>query len=491
MTVLIRNELQRHRREKLKLAGRAEKRNEEQNMKNYLDMIRAVDPERTALILHNKEYSYGDLVGLAVDKQKEISSGGGRKLQVVRESGILEQLVGFLACQGTDRVPLIVPMDAEVPEEFLSRELPEDACMAVMTSGTSGKNKLLLRTFESWHGYFETQNEIFHIGPDSRLFMQGSLAFTGNLNLYMAQLSAGAVILAEEVFDPRVWKKDIEDHGADGIYLIPAKLRALRQVYERRKYGHSGKNDRAGNDSAGSVPGRYAQVEDRMSNDKIRVILSGSQSLGGDEAEEFRKIFSNADLILYYGASELNYITYVHGCDMGKDQTLIGKAFPKVDVRVKDGEIHVTTNYGVMGVEPDAFIGDYGHLDENGNLYFDGRRDDICNINGRKVSAIRVENALLTVPGVAEAAVRGEKSGGHDMLAAWVTLKRQVKAEISETVKSEKNREQSETEAESRRIHAALTAILPAAEVPKRIMILEEMPKNESGKILKRELRLD
>lgn len=474
-----------------KMTGSAEARKKEQNMKNYLDMIRAVDPERTALILHNKEYSYGDLVELAVDKQREIPRGGGRKLQIVRESGILGQLVGFLACQGTDRVPLIVPMDAEVPGEFLSRELPEDACMAVMTSGTSGKNKLLLRTFESWHGYFKTQNEIFHIGSESRLFMQGSLAFTGNLNLYMAQLSVGAVIVAEEVFDPRVWKKDIEDHGADGIYLIPAKLRALRQVYERRKYSRSGKNGHAGNDSAGSVPERDTPSEDRIPNEKIRVILSGSQSLGGDEAAGFQKIFPNADLILYYGASELNYITYVHGCDMGKDQTLIGKAFPKVDVRMKDGEIHVTTDYGVMGVEPDAFIGDYGHLDESGNLYFDGRRDDICNINGRKVSAIRVENALLTVPGVAEAAVRGEKTGGHDMLAAWVTLKRQVKSGTAGTLESEKSGDQNEAEEESKRIHTVLTGILPAAEVPKRIMILDEMPKNESGKILKRELRLN
>ena len=437
-------------------------RKKEQNMKNYLDMIRAVDPKRTALILHNREYSYGDLVRLAADKQREISAGGGRKLQVVREKGILGQLVGFLACQGTERVPLIVPMDAEVPEEFLSRELPEDACMAVMTSGTSGKNKLLLRTFESWHGYFETQNEIFHIGPESRLFMQGSLAFTGNLNLYMAQLAAGAVILAEEVFDPRVWKKDIEDHGADGIYLIPAKLRALRQVYERKMAACG----------------------------KIQVILSGSQSLGGDEAAGFQKIFPNADLILYYGASELNYVTYVHGRDMGKDQTLIGKAFPKVDIRLNDGEIHVTTDYGVMGVEPDAFIGDYGHMDENGNLYFDGRHDDICNINGRKVSAIRVENALLTVPGVAEAAVRGVKSGGHDMLAAWVTLKQPMKEKDGDG-KITNFKEQDETETEKKRIHAALAEILPAAEVPKRIMILDEMPKNESGKILKRELQLN
>ncbi len=234
-----------------------------------------------------------------------------------------------------------------------------------------------------------------------------------------------------------------------------------------------------------------AEVErNGAANEKIQVILSGSQSLGGDEAAGFQKIFPNADLILYYGASELNYITYVHGRDMGKDQTLIGKAFPKVEICLNDGEIHVTTDYGVMGVESDAFIGDYGHLDENGNLHFDGRHDDICNINGRKVSAIRVENALLTVPGVAEAAVRGVKSGGHDMLAAWVTLKQPMK-DNDAAGNSGKSGEQDEMEAEKKRIHTALTEILPAAEIPKRIMILDEMLKNESGKILKRELQLN
>ena len=38
------------------------------------------------------------------------------------------------------------------------------------------------------------------------------------MNLYMAQLSAGATILSEDRFDPRLWIKDIEQWQADGIY---------------------------------------------------------------------------------------------------------------------------------------------------------------------------------------------------------------------------------------------------------------------------------
>ena len=91
---------------------------------------------------------------------------------------------------------------------------------------------------------------------------------------------------------------------------------------------------------------------------------------------------------------------------MGEDKTLIGRKFPDVDICLKDGRIHVTTPYGVVGAGTDTFVGDYGHWDEAGNLYFDGRRDDICNINGRKISSVRVENAMLDVPGVKEAAVK-------------------------------------------------------------------------------------
>ncbi|MFR5732621.1 MAG: hypothetical protein ACLUD2_12425 [Clostridium sp.] len=59
-----------------------------------------------------------------------------------------------------------------------------------------------------------------------------------------------------------------------------------------------------------------------------------------------------------------------------------------------------TTPYGVVGAGADTFVGDYGHWDENRNLYFDGRRDDICNINGRKViPSVRWKTRMLDVPG--------------------------------------------------------------------------------------------
>ena len=175
---------------------------------------------------------------------------------------------------------MILPADATVPvDEWTQKTWPENACMAVMTSGTSGKNKLLFRTFGSWYDYFPVQNEIFHINSESRLFMQGSLAFTGNLNLYMGQLAAGATILAQERFDPRLWIRNIKQWQANGIYLIPAKLRALYQALCHEKQA--------------PLP-------------EIRTILSGSQSLGKEEVAQLKQFFTEAEITLYYGDSELS-----------------------------------------------------------------------------------------------------------------------------------------------------------------------------------------
>ena len=247
---------------------------------NYLEMIQSVERDREALLFSDRVYTYGNLADLALEKQKQLHlENRKQQLAVIRESSILEQLVAFLACQGTGAVPLIVPNDTTVPDAFFEIKIPDEACMAVMTSGTTGSGKLLFRTFESWYGYFETQNRIFGISGESRLFAQGSLAFTGNLNLYLAQLSAEAAVIACDLFDPRLWKQQLEAYRADGIYLIPAKLRALKQVYERER------------------------EPEKQTNRHIRLILSGSQSFGGAEALAVQRIFPHADLILYYGAS--------------------------------------------------------------------------------------------------------------------------------------------------------------------------------------------
>lgn len=414
---------------------------------DYLSIIEAQPSEHAAVIcgtaFDSRSYTYGELTAAAKRLREQIQAKRGEnfRLYPIREQRAFDQLLYFLAASGTSLVPVILPLDMRISKSLAETEIPEAACMAAATSGTTGNGKLLFRTLESWHSYFPIQNQLFGMGADSRIFIQGSLAFTGNLNLCMAQLTNGGTVVVQEAFDPRLWIREIEEKKVDVIYLIPAKLRALKRLCQK-----SGR--------------QFAEV---------RTVLSGSQSLGKREAEELALIFPKAELILYYGASELNYITYIRGSEMNGDQTLIGRAFPGVSVSVEDGKIHVTTDWAVIGLRERAFIGDYGHFDDNGLLYFDGRQDDICNINGIKVSAIRVENALLELEEVSEVAVKAIRQQEKDYLAAWIVFNHGSELDVTS-------------------LRRKLESKLSQPEIPRKYYALDRFPKNESGKILKREL---
>jgi long-chain acyl-CoA synthetase len=415
-----------------------------QGKKDYLELMKQIPAEQIALILESRLYTFGMLVSRAENLRlcKGLESSDGHYIYIIQSLDIEEQLINFLACSGTQAVPVIVPCDVQVSQQLLETKVPKEACMAVMTSGTTGQNKLLFRTLKSWEGYFYIQNKIFGMGDKSSIFMHGSLAFTGNLNLYLAQLITGGTVIAEKTFDPRRWREEIEAYRADVIYLIPTKLCSLKKAYHKKKY--------------------Y--------NNSVKSIICGSQSLGGREAEELKQVFRNSSVTLYYGASELNYITYVKDSQMGEDKTLIGKPFPEVRVWVERGEICVNTIYGVIGTKAKERIGDCGHFDQDGMLYFDGREDGICNVNGRKVLTVKIENELESIPGIAQAAVKVVKKRGHDMLAAWVVAEEQGKPDMSQ-------------------VRQHLQTKLPSWEVPKAVYFMKELPQNESGKILKRKLQ--
>ena len=324
--------------------------------------------------------------------------------------------------------------------------------MAVMTSGSSGRQKLYFRTFESWYDFFPVQNRIFSMGTGTRCFFAGSPAFTGSLNLVLAQLASGGTVISEELFDPRLWLKRIERDKADVIYLIPSKLRALTEV-------------------AGHPAGSAAHAAPRTFPG-VRSIVSGSQSLGKRDAEALRRIFPHAALTLYYGASELSYVTYLRGSEMGADPSVIGRPFPGISVRADNaGLLHVTTSFGVTGLPRDAAIGDLGHRNKNGLWCFDGRADDLLNLRGRKVSAQKVQNALLSVPGVRDATVlllpAAKDGSAEPVLTAALVLEK----------------------ADPLSLRRLLSASLLPFEIPRRFVFLAELPKNESGKTDRQSLK--
>lgn len=434
---------------------------------NYYDIICEKKSEKLAFVEDGIPYTYNELIQLIDEVAAELhlskdkmygsihngtwkkigeDDKTGKKVYTIKSSSFLEQLILFIACNKLSVIPMIVQHDiVELPK---IDDIPAEVCMAVMTSGTTGVPKILYRTFESWCDFFPVQNKIFKISENSRMFVQGSLAFTGNLNLVMAQLFAGAVTIVENKFNPKRWENVIKQWDVDVIYLIPSKLMCIPECFKEK-------------------------------NVNVKMILSGSQSLGKRDAETLKKVFPNTKVILYYGASELNYISYVTDENMNSKRNLIGKPFPKVEVSVKNGEIYVTNDFHVYGVKCPFSLKDRGYMDDEGNLYFEGRSDDIIGIRGRKVSKAKIEAAICENENVSEAAVIMEK--GKDILTAYVSVKDSVKNKIlndeNEKIKFEKE------------LYVYIRKKLAHFEMPRKIILIDEMPHNaDTGKIDRKKL---
>ena len=401
---------------------------------DYLQMLKEQPQEKLALVEDSEAYTYARLVQEAQELRAALAYS--EPVVFIHEDSIARQLVRFVAYSGTKTVPIIATEVSRM-QQFDVGAIPEAACMGVMTSGSTGKSKLLWRSYHSWADFFPEQNRVFGVDDKTVIFCQGSLAFTGNLNIYMGVLAAGGTLIVTQRFRPRHWLELMAEHGVNAIYLIPSKLLLLPKFM-------------------------------REPNTRVRSIISGSQSMGRVEADKLLEVFPEAEITLYYGASELNYITYIKDSEMTDDRTLIGRPFAGVQVSVVDEEIFIDTPYHVEAISLPFSLKDRGRLDAEGRLHFLGRTDDILSVNGRKVSAVKVSRALMDVPDVEEAAVLVVHVDDADVLTAFVGA-------VQEYSKQQ--------------LVKLLRASLEDYELPKQFIFLPELPHNESGKVDKAALK--
>ena len=395
---------------------------------DYLAMLAAQPQEKLALVDDATSFTYGQLVA-AASKLRERADFS-QPAVFIHEDTIAQQLLQFVAYSGTATRPIIAT-ELSRNQHFDVGQIPPKACMGVMTSGSTGKSKLLWRNYHSWADFFPEQNRIFGVDEATVIFCQGSLAFTGNLNIYMGVLAAGGTLIVTEKFRPRHWLQLMEQYAVNTIYLIPSKLMLLPKFM--------------------SVP-----------NEQLRHIISGSQTMGRQEADKLLAVFPKAEITLYYGASELNYITYIKDKDMTDDRTVIGQPFAGVGISINNEEIFIDTPYHVENITLPFSLKDRGYVDERGWLHFLGRTDDICNVNGRKVSSVKVTTALTDIEDVVEAAVLSRHIADADVLVAFVA---------------------STTSYTKQELVRRLRERLEDYELPKQFIFLEQLPRNESGKI--------
>lgn len=459
---------------------------------DYVTLLQkyAKEKENTPyLILKDRQFTYGqaykDVRGFVAPEWKQQFPKDYKTSVLILSEDVYHQLLAFLAVMAAGQIPIIghydLPQDAEnklveknrigfvleekagkwvlkqgvgkpceaeqrVAEKQNTQEtakfvpakvLFQNACMGVLSSGSTDVPKVMYRTYESWAGFIPEQNRRFRIDGDAVVFTEGSFSFTGNLSIWASVIFAGCTLAVSEIFSCRQWLEMIEKHCVSVLYLVPAKLKALT---------------------------RYLQKE----YPSVKMILAGSQLLGAKTSEKLKKFFPASEIILYYGASELDYITWLSYEEVLRFPDSVGKPVPGVKVWVEDGLIYIDTPYHVEGLRQPCTLHDTGYFNEEGYLIFNGREGDIINKGGFKISCTKIENALCSVPDVVQAVVLPYDDAGRGQEAAAFVI---CDGEISR-----------------QELRQHLKQQLMQQEMPKRILFLKEIPLNSRGKTDKKRL---
>lgn len=253
--------------------------------------------------------------------------------------------------------------------------IPKAASFGVLTSGTTGLPKVLWRSLRSWVDFFDEQNRVFKVTKDSILFIHGSMSFTGNLNSLLATLYVGGTTVVGSILRPKRWYELLATWKATHMYVLPTKLRMLLPC-----------------------------MKDNLPH--LSLIFTGSQLLDYKLVLTLKKLQPQTECILYYGASELNYITYCTFDEWLEEPNTVGYAFDRVTVSLDDAAcIVVDTPYGIEDIERPYTVGDVGEFSPTGRLQFKGRADAIINRGGYKLSLPYLESELLCVEGIDDVVV--------------------------------------------------------------------------------------
>ena len=231
----------------------------------------------------------------------------------------------------------------------------------------------------------------------------------------------------------------------------------------------------------------------------LRILATGGEMLGTALRDWIQQTFGTP-INEFYGQTEVNMVLGTRVDIAAPVPDSMGYAFPGFDIAILDddgvpadlgdiGEISVRAGGPGQLLEywqqPEATVekiadgwirtGDRGRCDADGNIFYQGRADDIISTAGYRVGPGEIEECLLSHPAVAMAAavgapdeLRGEAVHAFVVLADGVKPSDDLKAELQRHVKSR----------------------LAFYQYPRQISFRTELPLTTTGKIIRRELRV-
>ena len=274
----------------------------------------------------------------------------------------------------------------------------------------------------------------------------------------------GSTLVLRRKFKPPLVLEDIEKHKATAMVVVPVMLSRILDAVEK--------------------------MDKKPDLSSLRIVFVSGSQLGAELAS---RALSDLGPVIYnmYGSTEIAFATIAGPKDLERNAATVGPVVKGVKVKILDdnghelpqgdvGRIFVGNAFPFEGytggggkqiIDGLLSSGDVGYFDEHGLLYVSGRDDEMIVSGGENVFPAEVEDLISGHPDVVEATAIGvdDKDWGA-RLRAFVVKK--PDAAVDEDA-----------------IKVYVREHLARYKVPREVIFLEELPRNPTGKVLKRELQ--
>ncbi len=345
---------------------------------------------------------------------------------------------------------------------------PQDLMRLMYTSGTTDRPKGVMLSYENMYWKSADQTVVLGLNADTRLLVVGPLDHVGALDLPgIAVLWHGGLLSIHRNFEPEAALAAIEAERLNAAWFAPVMTTALLAHPRRDRYDVS----------------------------SLKWVIGGGEKTPEARIRAFSDLFKGARYIDAYGLTEsVGGDTFM---EAGREIEKIGstgRAVAHVELEIRDdrgnalppgvdGEICLRGPKVTKGYWKDpnktaaAFFGDWfrtgdiGHLDDEGFLYLTDRKKDMIISGGENIASSEVERVIYELPEVREVAVVGlpDERWGEKPVAV-VVLADNAALDLAS-------------------LTAHCRGRLAGFKVPRELLVRDSLPRNPSGKVLKRVLR--
>ncbi|MFU8804964.1 MAG: class I adenylate-forming enzyme family protein [Bradymonadaceae bacterium] len=358
----------------------------------------------------------------------------------------------------------------EVPKEERPG-LPSDGASGgsgniVYTSGTTGRPKGAVRDFSTFGlvEFFRILDRL-PVEVGDRHLIVSPLYHSGAQAFALMQAALGATLHLEAHFDAQRTLEALSEHEIHSVFMVPTMIRRVLEL--------------------------PTKIHEACPTPSLRAILSGAAPFPQALRQRAIERFGTHVVHDFYGATELGWITLINGQEMLERPRSVGRPLAGQELRIMDadggvldtgqtGLVYVRNAQTMQGYLRDEkatratmrggwmTVDDLGYLDKDGYLYIVGRARDLVISAGVNIYPAEVEEIIAQHDAVSEVAVIGipDEAWGESLVAV-VALRGAVDA--------------GELEAHTRE-H------LSGYKVPRRWIFVDTLPRNPTGKVLKRVL---